>query len=213
MFCLVFDNEDAFAKGLKLVIEKKPEEMSKQSDLHFSVEIDMQALNAWRDVSLVKIAALRRLNFALEALGSINDEFNLSAVNCVYKYGLWQPLRNLLKIHRQMNWNAVKLGNFITFLMRAQKFDIDEEKGNVDFSKFVDLLFEYAEYKINEQNQDQYSALHLALLYDKPNAIFELLKRGAYIGAQDQSHRPAICNIHPKILEKVMTSLSSILRI
>lgn len=209
MFCLMFDNEDVFAKALKLVAEKKPDELPtlgvELSDSESSEGSDVETLDTWREISLVKIAVLRGLNSALEALGSISEEYNLTAIKTVYEFGCWETLRNLLEKRSQMDWKPVKLGDFITFLMGAQTFDKEfreSEEGKVDFSKCVDLLFKYAEYEINEQNEDQHSALHLAVMYNKPKAIFKLLKRGAYIGLQDKSDRPAIWNIHAKTLEK-----------
>lgn len=210
MFCLVVDNEDVFAKGLKLVAEKRPEELSKLgyelgSDSDSSEGSDVETLDTWRDVSLVKIAVLRGLDTALEALGSLDEMFNSAAINCIYEFGRWQTLQNLLEKRSQMDCDPVKLGEFITFLMGAQTFDKefrDSEEGKVDFSKCVDLLFKYADYEINEQNEDQHSALNLAVMYNKQKAIFKLLKKGAYIGLQDKLERPAIWNIHPKTLEK-----------
>lgn len=210
MFCLVLDNEDVFAKALKLVAAKKPEELLKlgyeMSDSDDSSEgSDVETLDTWRDVSLVKIAVLRGLDAALEALGSLNEVFNLSAIKYVYEFGRWQSLRALLEKRSEMDWNPVKLGDFITFLMGAQTFDKefrDSEEGKVDFSKCVDLLFKYADYEVNEQNEDHHSALHLAVMYNKQKIIYNLLKKGAYIGVQDKSERPAIWNIQPKTLEK-----------
>lgn len=168
----MFDNEKVFIEGLKLVASKKPEELPKISDELSDSESssddgDIETLDTWRDVSLIKIAVLRDLDDALEALGSLNDEFNVLAINLVYEFGHWKSLEELLNKRKEMQWKPVKLGNFITFLMRAQTFDKDfreAEDCKVEFGKCVDLLFKYATYEINEQNDDHYSPLHLAVM-------------------------------------------------
>lgn len=43
---------------------------------------------------------------------------------------------------------------------------------------------------MNEQNDDHLSALHLAVMYNKTNIIFDLLKNGAYIGVLDKVLTP-----------------------
>lgn len=209
MFCLLFDNEDVFAKGLKLLVEKKPDEIpnlnTEMTDDSKNGDDNMVALDIWRNVSLINIAVLRDLNSAIKKLGSLNEEFNLTAIRLVSEFGRWECLRKLLEKRKKMVWRPVKLANFISFLIRAQAYDRDcrecEDK-QVDFSKCVDLLFKHAEYEINEQNNDRYSPLHLAVTYNKPKVIANLLKKGAYIGVQDAMGRPAIWNINPKILEK-----------
>lgn len=215
LFCLVFDNIDIFTKGLQLIVERKADEISK-----FNVEVansdsssdsdnddigDVETFETWRDVSLIKVAVLRELDAAVLLLGALNSECNYSAIRLVYEFGRWKCLQNLLQKRKSMDWKPVKLCKFISFLMRAQTFDKDfreEENGNVDFGKCVDLLFEYAQYEINEQNDDHYSALHLAVMYNKTETIFELLKKGAYIGVIDRNNRPAIWNITPQTLER-----------
>ncbi|XP_055299908.1 transient receptor potential cation channel protein painless-like isoform X2 [Sitodiplosis mosellana] len=208
MFCLMFDNEDVFAKGLKLVAEKSPDEIPNlniESMDNKSGDNSSEPLNTWRNISLINIAVLKDLHVAIKKLGSINADFNSTAIHSVYEYGRWECLRKLLEKRKKMSWRPVKLSNFITFLMRAQTYDKDCREyvdKQIDFGKCVDLLFNYAEYEINEQNIDQYSPLQLAVMYNKPKAILHLLKRGAYIGVQDAVGRPAIWNINPKILEK-----------
>lgn len=215
LFCLVFDNETMFTKGLKLVVEKRPDEISKlnielkdengdSSDSDSDVE-DVQTLETWRDVSLIKVAVLRELHSAVEQLGALNSEFNSAAIRLIYEFGLWNCLRKLLEKRKRLEWKPVKLGDFISFLMSAQTFDKDfkeNDAGKVDFGKCVDLLFKYAEYDVNEQNDDQFSPLHLAVMYNKRKKIFDLLKNGAYLGLLDKMDRPPIWNINPKILEK-----------
>lgn len=209
MFCLMFDNEDVFIKGFKLLAEQKPDEISNLNvDLtndHKTDVDNMETLDIWRNVSLINIAVLRDLNMAIKKLGSFNDEFNATAIHLVYEFGRWDSLRKLLEKRKKMAWSPVKLMNFITFLMRAQTYDRDcrecDDK-QIDFSKCVDLLFKHAEYEINEQNVDRYSPLHLAVMYNKPKIIINLLKRGAYIGVQDAINRPSIWNINSSVLEK-----------
>lgn len=208
MFCLMFDNEDIFVKGLKLVIEKKPDEIR---NLNIELTDDknngntIETLNIWRNVSLINIAVLRDLNVAIKKLGSVNDEFNSTAIHSVYEYGRWECLRKLLEKRKKMLWQPVKLADFITFLMRAQTYDKDYREYDdkqIDFGKCVDLLFKYAAYDINEQNFDRYSPLSLAVMYNKQKIILHLLRSGAYIGVQDAIGRLAIWNINPKLLEK-----------
>lgn len=185
-----------FTKGLKLIVEKKPSEISK-----FNIEVagsvsdsdsesgDVESLETWREVSLVKVAVLRENNEAVEQLGALNSECNHSAIRLVYEFGFWKCLENLLEKRKSKGWKPVRLGEFISFLIRAQTFDKDfrEDKNEkVDFGKCVDLLFKNAQYEINEQNDDHYSALHLAVMYNKTKIIFDLLKRGAYIGVLDK---------------------------
>lgn len=212
LFCLVFDNIDVFTKGLKLIVEKKASEVPKfnigiaGSDSDSDSETgDVETLETWRDVSLVKVAVLREHNQAVELLGALTSECNYSAIRLVYEFGHWKCLENLLEKRISKGWKSVRLGEFISFLMRAQTFDKDfrEDKNEmVDFGKCVDLLFDYGQYEINEQNDDHYSALHLAVMYNKTKIIFELLKNGAYIGVLDKLDRPAIWNINPQTLEK-----------
>lgn len=214
MFCLVCDNEDVFAKGLKLLIEKKPSEISKlnvgekddnKSESSDSEDGDVETLETWRDISLVKVAVLRELNAAIEQLGALNSEINAFALRLIYEFGRWECVLKLLEKRDSMSWKPVKLADFISFLIRVQTFDKDfreNEDGNVDFGKCVDLLFKYAHYDVNEQNDDHYSPLHLAVVYNKKKIILDLLKNGAYIGITDKMDRPAIWNISPRILEK-----------
>lgn len=211
LFCLVFDNIDAFTKGLKLIADKNPSEISKlnieigDSDSDSEMGGDVETLETWRDVSLVKVAVLRELNPAIELLGALNNECNYSAIRLVYEFGHWRCLENLLQTRKSKQWKPVRLIAFITFLIRAQTFDKDfreDENGKVDFGKCVDLLFDYAQYDINEQNDDHYSPLHLAVMYNKTKMIFKLLKKGAFIGVLDKNDRPAIWNINPLTLEK-----------
>lgn len=211
LFCLVFDNIDIFAKGVKLIAEKNVSEI-----LKFNIELadsdsdsdsgDVETLETWRDISLVKVAVLRGLNSAIELIATLNSECNYSAIRLVYEFGHWKCLENLLQSRSANGWRPVKLGAFISFLIRAQTFDKDtmglRDNGNVDFGKCVDILFEHAHYEINEQNDDHYSALHLAVMYDKTKIISELLKRGAFIGVLDKNDRPAIWSINPQTLER-----------
>lgn len=208
------DNEEIFEKGLKLIAEKKPNELEKlaievddsssESSESFA-NGDIETLEIWRDMPLLKVAVVRNLDSATEQLGSLSESMSSSAIRLVYDLGRWSTLQKLLKVRQKMDWKAVRLADYITFLMRAQTFDKDFkeiENGKVDFSKCVDLLFKYAEYDVNEQNDDHYSALHLAVMYNKPKVIFDLLKEGAYIGMRDKMDRPAIWNINPRVLEK-----------
>lgn len=196
LFCLVFDNIDVFTKGLKLIAEKKPGEISKfntdigGSDGDSDSETgDVESLETWREVSLIKVAVLREHNSAVEQLGALNGECNHAAIHLVYEFGYWNCLEILLEKRESKGWKPVRLGEFISFLIRAQTFDKDfredkNEKG--DFGKCVDLLFKYAQYEINEQNDDHYSALHLAVMYNKTSIILDLLKKGAFIGVLDK---------------------------
>lgn len=214
LFCLMFDNEEMFEKGLDLLAEKKPSELEKlnvdidelsSESSESSENDDIETLETWRDMPLLKVAVLRGLSSATERLGSLNENINFAAIHFIYDLGRWACLQKLLKKREKMGWKRVKLADYITFLMRAQTFDKDFkeiEDNKVDFSKCVDLLFKYADYEVNEQNDDHYSALHLAVMYNKPKVIFNLLKDGAYIGMQDKMDRPSIWNINPKTLEK-----------
>lgn len=74
-------------------------------------------------------------------------------------------------------------------------------KEGIDYSKCVDLIFEYAKYEINVFKKNYYSALHLAVLYNKQEVIFKFLREGEYMGVKDKRDRPAIYNILPKTLE------------
>lgn len=195
-------------KALKLVADKKPEELTKfhveSSNDSDTDDGDIETLDAWRDVSLIRIATLRGLQSATEALGSLNNEFNGSAIHSIYEFGRWECLKKLLEKRKAMSWKPIKLADFTSFLMRAQTIDddfreTDDEK--VAFSKCVDLLLKYAEYEVNEQNEDGYSALHLAVQYNKTAVVHDLLKNGAFIGMLDETERPAIANIHPKLLK------------
>lgn len=205
LFCLMFDNEDVFVKALKLVAEKKPDELLKfnveMPDDSESDEDDIETLDAWRNVSLIRIATLRDLNLATEELGALNSEFNCSAIHSIYEFGRWECLEKLLEKRRSMSWEPVKLADFTTFLIRTQKIDDDfkdHANGKVAFGKCVDLFLEYAAYGVNEQNVDHYSALHLAVMFNRTSVVYDLLKNGAYIGMQDGLDRPAIANINPK---------------
>lgn len=216
LFCLVFDNEKVFLKGLKLIVSKKPSEIQKfnvetrnkskseiDSDSESEID-DIESLDGWRNVSLMKVAVLRELNSAIGQLGSVNSDINSTGIHLVYEFGHWDCLRYLLEKRNSKKWKPVRLMEFITFLMRAHTYDKDFRDNadkKCDFGKCVDLLFKYADYELNEQNDDQYSALHLAVIYNKTNIIFDLLKRGAYIGVLDKMDRPAIWNISPKTLE------------
>lgn len=209
LFCLMFDNEDVFVEALKLVADKKPDELAKfhvemAADDSDSDEDDIETLDAWRNVSLIRIATLRDLNLATEELGSLNSEFNNAAIHSIYEFGRWECLKKLLKKRKSMSWEPVKLADFTTFLMRTQKIDDDfkeNDDGKVAFGKCVDLFLKYAEYGVNEQNDDHYSALHLAVMFNRTSVVYDLLKKGAYIGMQDGLDRPAIANINPKTLK------------
>lgn len=218
LFCLVFDNIDIFSKGLKLIIAKKPNEIDNfnvevkdvnhsNSDIgsEDSISDDVETLETWRNVSLVKVAVLRDIQSAIEQLGALNSNINYTAVRQVYEFGHWERLRKLLEKRKRMKWKPVRLCKFISFLIRAQTYDKDfkdDVDGKVDFGKCVDILFKYAEYDINELNDEQYSALHLAVAYNKTKLIFDLLEKGAYIGLLDTMDRPPIWNINPTTLEK-----------
>lgn len=196
LFCLVFDNIDIFTKGLKLIAEKNSSEISKLnnevagSDTDSDSESgDVESLETWRDVSLVKVAVLRENYAAIEQLGALNSDCNHTAIRLVYEFGYWKCLETLLEKRNSKGWKPVRLGEFTSFLIRAQTFDKDfrdDKNEKVDFGKCVDLLFEHARYEINEQNDDHYSALHLAVKYNKTKIIFDLLKSGAYIGVLDK---------------------------
>ncbi len=211
LFCLMSDNETVFLDGLKLIAESKSAELmefhvdSSCDDDSDSKDGDIETLDAWRDVSLIRIATLRDLNLATEALGALNDDFNSSAIHSIYEFGRWECLGKLLEKRKSMEWEPVKLADFTTFLMRAQTIDNDcketEDEGKVAFDKCVDLLLKYADYGVNEQNDDDFSALHLAVHYNKTAVVKDLLRNGAYIGMQDCTDRPAIANIDPKTLK------------
>lgn len=139
------------------------------------------------------MAVLRENNAAVEQLGALNGECNQQAIRLVYEFGYWKCLENLLEMRESKGWKPVRLGEFISFLIRAQTFDKDfrEDKNEkIDFGKCVDLLFKHAQYEVNEQNDDHLSALHLAVMYNKTNIIFDLLKNGAYIGVLDKVLTP-----------------------
>lgn len=206
MFCLLCNNESQFVQGVDLLCKKRPEEITKLNEEPTkNIHIEGEALDIWRNISLIKIAVIKDLSKVIQKLGSINATFNSTAVHLVYEFGRWECLRKLLEKRRKMVWPPVKLTDFSTFLMRVQKYDKEcEENDNkqIDFAKCVDVLFKYADYEINEQNVESYSALHLAVIYNKPKIILDLLKKGTYIGLQDATQRPAIWNINPKTLEK-----------
>lgn len=203
LFCLVFDNIDVFTKGLELIAAKKPGEIPKfnteiaDSDSDSDSESgDVESLETWREVSLVKVAVLREHDSAVEQLGALNSDCNHSAIRLVYEFGYWKCLEILLEKRESKGWKPVRLGEFISFLIRAQTFDKDfrEDKNEkVDFGKCVDLLFKYAQYEVNEQNDDHYSALHLAVMYNKTKIILDLLKNGAYIGVLDKVLQMSNC--------------------
>lgn len=177
LFCLMSDNIDVFTKGLKLIAEKKPSEILKfnfedaisDSD---SEDDDVESLDVWREVSLIKVAVLREHHSAVEELGALNSNCNHSAIRLVYEFGYWKCLEMLLEKRESKGWKPVRLGEFISFLIRAQTFDKDfrEDKNEkVDFGKCVDLLFKYAQYEINEQNDDHYSGNQYAVFQSKQN--------------------------------------------
>ncbi|XP_037045498.1 transient receptor potential cation channel protein painless-like [Bradysia coprophila] len=209
LFSLMFDNEDVFVEALQMIAEQKNEELAQfhvdsSSDDSDKEDGDIETLDAWRDVSLIRIATLRDLNLATEALGALNEEFNRSAIHSIYRFGRWQCLKKLLEKRKSMSWKPVRLADFTTFLMQAQTIDSDcrdTEDGKVAFGKCVDLLLNYANYGVNEQNEDDYSALHLAVQYSKTTVVHDLLKNGAFIGMQDCTNRPAISHVDPKALK------------
>lgn len=221
LFCIVFENIDIFSKGLKLIVKKKPEEIPKlnvdvrdstQSTSNFGSDSDsengfgndVETLDGWRDIPLVKVAVLRELQPAIEQLGGLNSDTNASAIRLVHEFGHWDRLRKLLENRKRKMWKPVNLADFMSSLIRAQTYDKDygeNEDGKVDFGKCVDILFKYTQYDINEQNDDQYSPLHLAVMYNKTKIIFDLLKKGAYIGLLDKTDRPAIWNMNAATLE------------
>ncbi|XP_031636687.1 transient receptor potential cation channel protein painless-like [Contarinia nasturtii] len=204
MFCLLCNNEVQFVKGFDLVCEKHSEEVLKLNTEQPNNLNAVDALEIWRNISLIKIAVIKDLSKAIRKLGSFNATFNSTAIHLVYEFGRWECLRKLLEKRRKMAWEPVKLVEFTTFLMRVQKYDKDGQEidnKQIDFGKCVDLLFKYADYEVNEQNVD-HSALHLAVMYNKSKTIMDLLKRGAYIGLKDATQRPTIWNINAKTLEK-----------
>lgn len=218
LFCLVFDNMNAFSKGLKIIIEKKPEEILKFNDEAKNInksngDVDsedsesdnVETFQTWRNVSLVKVAVLRDNQQAIEQLGGLNSDINATAIRLVYEFGHYERLRKLLVKRKRMKWKSVELSDFISFLIRAQTYDKDfkdDADGKVDFGMCVDILFKYSRYEINEQNDEHYSPLHLAVAYDKTKLIFDLLSKGAYIGLLDKMDRPPIWSMNPKTLEK-----------
>lgn len=145
----MFDNIDAFAEGLKLIVKEKSSEISRfnieeaDSDSDSDSESgDVESLETWREISLVKVAVLRENNEAVEQLGALNSECNQQAIRLVYEFGYWKCLENLLEVRESKGWKPVRLGEFISFLIRAQTFDKDfrEDKNEkIDFGKCVDL--------------------------------------------------------------------------
>lgn len=201
-FCLEFNNEYAFVEGLKVITTKKPKELLIFDSNDFNS-------NYGKILSLMGKADQCGLYRALEALNS-NERINFEAIKLHCKNGSWQSLQIWLEKRKQMEWKRIKLSDVIANLMNAKNYDrmlrnvdgIWIKSKEINFSKCVDLLFDYADYEVNEQYEENYSALHLAVMYNRPAAIIKLFRNGAYIGLKDKHNRPAIWNIEPKLLEK-----------
>lgn len=126
LFCLVFDNIDVFTKGLELIQQKKANEISKlnieiaDSDSDSDSETgDVEILETWRDVSLLKVAVLREHNSAVEKLGALNSECNYSAIRLVYEIGHWECLENLLEKRKIEGMETGETGQFHIVLNKS----------------------------------------------------------------------------------------------
>lgn len=80
--------------------------------------------------------------------------------------------------------------------------DFDYKTDNVDFEKCLDILLNYRNIDIIEQDERKSSTLHYALLFNDSKAVLELLKRGANIGVRNRCNQITISNINAKLLEK-----------
>lgn len=71
---------------------------------------------------------------------------NLSAIKLIYEFGHWKSLRSLLETRGKMMWESVKLGDFTTFLMRAQTYDKDFRE--TEDGKVIDRIMVIIHYNL-----------------------------------------------------------------
>lgn len=109
------------------------------------------------------------------------------------------------------NWKVVKL------LLQCRGLDVrrvpvlinivrnmDETGGNhriCDYGKCFDLLLAHEAIDVNQKDANGNTALHMAVKYNNKSATLALLKRGAYVGAQNKFNDFPINDIDPTVLE------------
>lgn len=222
LFCLLCDNESAFSKGLKLVSEVKPEEIATlnvetinehQSDdgepssvcCSPSEGIKVSGmLNVWRQMSLVRVAFMRNLDAAVEAMSTLDSDINCTAISLAFVGGHSELLEKLFA-QRKSDWPKIKLSEIGEF-RKNQPFiekaltdrglcvkSVDE----LEIGKCVDVVLKHADYDCSEG-----LPLELAALYGRSDAINDLIQRGAYIGTKSVPTGSILNFISPEILEK-----------
>lgn len=203
--CLILENEKVFLKGLKLFVAKKPNEIETLKENKVT-EGGVSRRVTWSEWPLIKMAIRYGMITTALEMTELREDWNHFGIYVASGYGSWECLQKLFEQRKAKGWKPLDLAN-IGLAMIPHKhaeyiFKKVDDKANL--SKCVDAIFQHTNIDDGQINQqtDGYSTLHLAVLYDRPEITFDLLKKGAYIGMQDKTGWPVIWNINPKTLEQ-----------
>lgn len=188
------ENEGEFVQGLNVIAEANEKRRAEcLGELFTAIDSDETLL----------IAAIKRdLATAVERMLRLGADINYAVqkqtpIEYACIFGHYHVLEVLLRSPR------VRVNEASTPLASIVVKNIGERvTKKCDHERCFRQLLARSDIDLNRPDIYNNSPLHYAVKYNNREAILELMQRGAYIGARNYFNKLAICDIHPKTLEK-----------
>lgn len=194
-FYLVLKNEreQEFIQGMAHTAEKSPDSLS-----------SLFTASENRETLLV-VAVAKNLPNAVEKMMELGADVNhfesitrdaLPPAKCACIRGHWKCLELLME-NPDLDVNSAPL---LPIVVRNLS---QEPTKSINFEKCFEMLLNHPHIDINQLDDVTHcTALHYAVKFNYPNAIMELLNRGAHIGVRNSFNQLSISNIKANLLEK-----------
>lgn len=188
------ENEGEFLQGLNTMAELSENGRNERlRELFTAIDSDETLL----------IAAIKHdLAAAVERMLRLGADINFdiqkqTPIEYACIFGHWRVLKILLRSPK------VQVNNVKTPLVSIVIKNIGEIVTNkCNYEQCFQQLLARTDIDLNKADIFHNSPLHYAVKYNNREAMLELMKRGAYIGAKNHFNKLAITDISPKILEK-----------
>lgn len=183
--CLVYENKVAFIEGLKLIAEKRPNDLCKL--------FVCNGFLIWQLETWLKPSVKETLYKAIEELQSLSDVITPSLADVFKNYrhrfdcGKGKRYKNIIEV--------------IDAIMPEPKFRHKKEIEHFDRDECLDILIDW-DPCVTRQLHNNQTVLYHAMNRNNPKAICKLLNKGAFIGNEIDLRDCNICNVDSKVLRK-----------